>query len=265
MDKKNGSTGSRIKDFIFLIMTISIGIGSTMVISSFFGDHLEAVFKDMYVLDCVYQAISAAVGLILVLVFGRKSSLKCDAQGVKEGLTCGAPWIVTFSLTAVYLITGLKDHVGQDMIKWWQIVLLIVQCIMIGISEELIFRGAATELAFEIFGADTLKNAKMSIVFTSFVFGSMHLVNAIHPQISILAAAMQAVSAFGLGLVFGAIYYRSGRSIWPCVVYHALQDICAFVISGALYGVSQEQAIGKTGYEQALSSVIFVVWFFYLM
>ena len=264
-DMKNKITGTKIRAFVFIILTVLIGIGSTMVISRLFGEGLKALFPDYYALQFVYQAISVAVGLILVFVFHKKSALKIRAEGMKEGLICGLPWIVMILLTVVHFISSLKDHVSDNMISPWQILLFMAQCILIGVSEELIFRGSATELAFDIFGADTLKSAKLSIAFTSFIFGAMHLVNAINPEISFFAAAMQAVSAFCVGLVFGALYYRSGRSIWPSVVYHALQDACAFIISGALYGVSQEESIGGIGIGQILPSILFLIWFFYLM
>ena len=93
----------------------------------------------------------------------------------------------------------------------------------------------------------------------------MHLINAIHPEITFKAALMQAISVAGIGLVFGAIYYRSERMLWPCVVYHAIQDASGFAASGTLYGVTQKEAIGSMGIGQILYSLLFLVWFFYLM
>ena len=93
----------------------------------------------------------------------------------------------------------------------------------------------------------------------------MHLTNAISPQISLKAAAMQAISVFWMGLVFGAICYRSGRTIWASVLIHAILDFSAFVASGILFGITQEEAIGATGRGEAITSVIYVIWFLYLM
>ena len=89
--------------------------------------------------------------------------------------------------------------------------------------------------------------------------------NAISPQISLKAAAMQAISVFWMGLVFGAICYRSERTIWASVLIHAILDFSAFVASGILVGITQEEAIGATGRGHAITSVIYVIWFLYLM
>ena len=74
-DMKNKITGKKIRAFVFIILIVMIGIGSTMVISRLFGEGLKALFPDYYALQFVYQAISVAVGLILVFVFHKKSAL----------------------------------------------------------------------------------------------------------------------------------------------------------------------------------------------
>ena len=174
-------------------------------------------------------------------------------------------WILIPLIAIANILVDLRDTPDLQMIKGWEIALLMLQCVLIGVFEEGIFRGVATELSFEVFGVKTKKQARFAIAFVAFLFGAMHLINALHPQVSLKAAAFQAFSAGCLGLVFGAIFYRSGRTLWPCVIFHALQDASAFVASGALYGVSQEEAIGKTGVTQAVYSVLFFVWFLYLM
>ena len=247
-----------------MILAIGLGIGSGLAVSLLFGDRLNNMIPNYWILQLVNELITTVIGTVLICIYRKTRVLRSSAENMKEGLICGAAWIIIPVLAVLNLLTDLRDIPDAQLIKWWEITALVLQCILIGFFEEGVFRGIATELSFELFGDDNKKNTRLSIAFASFLFGAVHLINALHPEISIKAAAMQAVSAFAIGLTFGAIYYRSGRTIWPCVIFHAIQDLSAFVIKGSLFGVTQEDAIGDTGIGQVIYSVLFVVWFLYL-
>ena len=55
----------------------------------------------------------------------------------------------------------------------------------------------------------------MSIIFTSVLFGLMHLIWKSAPELIFTTSA---------GVVFGIIYYKS-KSIWPPVVAHIINNI----------------------------------------
>lgn len=255
----------KLKKLAEIVLAIGLGVGGSKLIAWLFGKALKAAFPNYFVLEFVMQLISAAIGLGLIFLFRKEKVLKFSGKDFKEGLACGAPILVIVALSAVSLIPGLSGAGGHQMIRWWEILLLALQCILIGFYEEAIFRGIVQELSFEIVGGDTLNKARTSIAMATFFFAVLHLKNAISPQISLKAAAMQAISVFWLGLVFGAICYRCGRTIWASVLIHAILDFSAFVASGILFGITQEEAIGATGSDQAISSVIYVIWFLYLM
>ena len=270
--EKNLSMGNREMNGIqkmakvaMIILTVTFGIGSGILISRLFGGQLKMLFPNYFALEFVSQLISVIIGFLMVILLRKQKVFSFSGNDVKEGLACGAPLIVVPLLAIANLAIDLRDVPDLQLIRGWEIALLMLQCLLIGLFEEMIFRGIALDLSFEIFGTQTKKQAKLAIIFVSFLFGAMHMINAIHPDVSVKAAAFQAFSAFGLGLVFGAIFYRSGRSIWPCAILHAVQDASAFVARGTLYGVTQEEAIGSTGISQAVYSVLFIVWFLYLM
>ena len=267
--EKNLSAGKGIRrewtKGMMILFAVAFGIGCSILIMSLFGKQLRILFPNYFALEFVSQLISVLIGFLMIFLLRKQRVFSVTANGMKEGLACGAPLVVAPILAIANLAIDLRDVPDLQLIRGFEIALLLFQCLLIGLFEEMIFRGIALELSFEIFGTQTKKQAKLAIAFVSFLFGAMHMINAIHPALSVKAAAFQAFSAFGLGLVFGAIYYRSGRSILPCVILHAVQDASAFVASGTLYGVTQEEAIGNTGIGQAVFSILFIAWFFYLM
>lgn len=263
--RENGVEGiERIKRGGLAILAIALGIGGGMLISLFFGKQLKAMFPNDYVFEFVTQFILALIGLAILFLFRKQRVLRYSAEGMREGLICGMAWIIVPITAILGLVFDAFNVSGLTWIKGWEMTFLFLQCLLIGLFEECLFRGVVLELSFDAFGAGNGKQARMAIVFGAFLFGALHLINALQPEITLTAAAMQAVSVFGLGLVFGAIFYRSGRSIWPCVILHAIQDASAFVSSGTLYGVTKEEAVGSTNVSQVLYSLLFVVWFFYL-
>lgn len=264
--KENRSNGlEKVTKGILALLAVVMGIGGSMLISILFGKQLKAAFPNNFVLEFVMELISALLALVLIFAYRKQKALRFSLNGMKEGMISGMAWIVLPIMAVLSVWFDVKNVQDLQWIQGWEMAFLFLQCVLIGLFEEIIFRGIVLELSFEIFGADTNKSAKRAIAFSAVTFGAIHLVNAIHPEITFMAALMQAISVAGVGLVFGAFYYRSERTLWPCVIFHAIQDASAFVVSGALYGVTQKDAVGSTGMGQALYSILFVAWFFYLM
>lgn len=266
MRRENKADGfGKMTKGVLAILAVVMGIGGSMLISLLFGKQLKAVFPNPYVLEFVMEFISAVLGLALIFVYRKQKALGFSVKGMQEGMICGMALIAIPILAVLGVWFDMKNMQDLQWIQGWEMILLFLQCVLIGLFEEIIFRGIVLELSFEMFGSDTKKQAKRAIAFSAIVFGAIHLVNAIHPEITFRAALMQAISVAGIGLVFGAIYYRSERTLWPCVIYHAIQDASAFVASGTLYGVTQKDAVGSTGMGQAIYSILFAALFFYLM
>jgi uncharacterized protein len=93
---------------------------------------------------------------------------------------------------------------------------LAVNCALIGLSEEWMFRG----ILFQ--ALRTRLSLWPAITVSSMMFGAVHLLNAFTTGY-VLLAALQALAASMSGLLFVAILIRTG-SIWPAIIYHALWD-----------------------------------------
>lgn len=68
---------------------------------------------------------------------------------------------------------------------------------------------------------------------------------------------VQALNAIVLGIVFGVVYVRSGKNIWPCIVLHSIQDTAAFLQSGMMNGGGIKDTVSN--YNANMISIIVVL------
>ena len=74
-------------------------------------------------------------------------------------------------------------------------------------------------------------------------FGAVHLTKALRPGVEFRSAATQAFVAVASGLLFCAIYFRTGKNLWYNMLLHALNDALSFIQSGALSGADSDAVI----------------------
>lgn len=91
---------------------------------------------------------------------------------------------------------------------WTGVAALAVLSIVIGFSEELVYRGYLVSTLTDVLGSKF-----WSVLVSAAVFGAMHLGQDI----------LTAWGAFLIGLVFGAFFVWT-RRIWPLVLAHAMID-----------------------------------------
>jgi membrane protease YdiL (CAAX protease family) len=91
---------------------------------------------------------------------------------------------------------------------WTGVAALAVLSIVIGFSEELLYRGYLLSTLKDVLGSKF-----WSVLVSAAVFGAMHLGQDI----------LTAWSAFLIGLVFGAFFVWT-RRLWPLVIAHAMFD-----------------------------------------
>ncbi|TVP85200.1 MAG: CPBP family intramembrane metalloprotease [Acholeplasmataceae bacterium] len=100
-------------------------------------------------------------------------------------------------------------------------VFMIVSAVILGpIVEEMIFRKA-------IFGLIT--NERIALTVSTLSFGFIHLI----AEASFMQALVNGISYFVMGLVFGFIYIRNGKNIWPVIIIHIITNLVA--VLGILY------------------------------
>lgn len=248
------------------------------------GNAIKGISSNTFIVEALTEGILAVFAIAMILIFRKQKALKFSSKGLKEGIVAGAGILFFVVLAALSVFVDLGNPKTPAMIRGWEIALLMLQCVFVGIFEEGIFRGVVLELMMDVFGctknvsedagkdADRntdrntdRKKAIYAIICASLMFGCVHLTNAALPEVTLLAAAFQGISSAAIGMVFGAIYYRAGRSIWVVGLIHAVFDAAAFVQGGALFGQTVEASVGKTNASVLLYAAIFIAWFLFLM
>jgi membrane protease YdiL (CAAX protease family) len=101
------------------------------------------------------------------------------------------------------------------------IAFVFVNTLLVGISEELMFRG----ILFR--GALSRMTRWKAIWLSCFLFGLVHALNVLITG-DLAAALLQALAAFMSGVLFMALRIRTG-SLYPLIIVHALWDFSLFV------------------------------------
>jgi len=95
--------------------------------------------------------------------------------------------------------------------------LMIISAVLLGpVVEELVFRKS-------IFGL--FNNDKVALVVSSLLFGSVHLLT----EESVIHALINGLSYIVLGLVFGLIYIKNNKNIWPPIIVHVISNTIAIL------------------------------------
>ncbi len=105
-----------------------------------------------------------------------------------------------------YLFSGAKIN----------IVLALISSVFISIMEELIFR------SFLCRSIEQISNQNKAIIFSSVLFGCLHLLNiGKYPLVFIL---LQVTYAFATGIAFSVVFYEC-KSVLPCILVHIAVDL----------------------------------------
>lgn len=175
--------------------------------------------------------------------------IKFSSKGFGKGFFVGLFVFVAAILRGIFWIVNYINGKETITVSALAIVLFIISMLFVGIAEEMLFRGILLNGFLDFFGEITTKSLRMAIFFSSLVFGLLHIFN-VTTGATLVGAVMQAINAIALGMVFGAIYVRSGKNIWSCIILHGFHDLASFINSGILRGASTSDAI--SGYDMSL-------------
>ena len=256
------NTSEKIKKVLAIAFSLFMGNGLLITFKAIFPTQLKAILPtNGNYRSFVIEAIGALITVGLIFLFKKINVLKITGKGLATGLVCGLPMLITYTLM---ILLSLLDLPGKTLLPTLELVLVISRWFLIGLAEEGLFRGVVQELFMDIFGSKTRKGVMLSIICTATVFGLNHLQNLL-AGVSLTFVLIQVANAIALGLVLGAITYRSGRSILPVVLIHALIDGASFINSGMLLGASDVQSINGLDLKSLVLVPIFVGIFIFLM
>lgn len=140
--------------------------------------------------------------------------------------------IVNFPFSA--LINGTAQIVQINLI--W---LFLIKCVLIGLSEEILFRGIIFRSLLEFFGKKD-KSCFLPVLLGSAIFALFHFVNLLDGA-GILAVLQQVGYTFLIGAMLSVVLLKT-ENIWLCVFLHALFDFGGLLISDLGTGNPQDLA-----------------------
>lgn len=161
--------------------------------------------------------VGIAGGALLLLVaallggYGRAIGLVGSAGSRLPLAGLAAAWVAAMLVVA---------FAGAGVPGLPALAFLVVNCVFVGVSEELMFRGFLLA-AFRDAGG------RRAVAWTALAFGAVHALNAVVTGEPVAAIA-QAALAVGMGIWAGALRLRTGSLLLP-VVLHGLWDLALFV------------------------------------
>ena len=143
----------------------------------------------------------------------------------------------------------------QPLLPLPRILTFMLNMILVGVAEELVFRGIIAQTLLERYGTARAGVWKACLV-SGVLFGAAHLSNLIGS--APFGVLMQCVFAASLGVMFAAIYFRTGN-LWVTVFLHSTMDIASMLIGG-LYGTTSV-AESVSGYDASrlLSVAVYLI------
>ncbi len=197
------------------------------------------------VMVIVTEGLSTLLMMLVLQRIHRAELLTRRGSSFKNCLLVAlCPLILSILSLMVQLFVAAEGN--AQLRPWDGIVTYVVSMMMVGVSEELMARAAIAETLLEHFGTDSLKNVWKSTVISALIFGLLHLTNMLSVN-SVKGVLIQAMSAFTGGILYAAIYYRTGN-IWVTVLLHGLNDVVAGLGAGVFtYEASVASGIESLG------------------
>lgn len=126
-------------------------------------------------------------------------------------------WRIWVAPVAMLTITGGAATRGFIEAGWGHYAGLLMACMLVGVTEELTFRGTLV-----VWLREAAYSEKTVLVASSALFGLFHLPNILIGG-DVLEVLVQVVATSVLGMSFYALRRASGK-LWPCMLLHAAYD-----------------------------------------
>ena len=144
--------------------------------------------------------------LLIVYLFGSAKVLSEKREGFFKTLIAGFPILI---MSVFYTLTNIKEIFSASHVN---LISLVLECLAIGLTEELICRGWLLGEFLKRY-SDKRKLVILSIVFSSLIFGGMHITNIWNAGQTVLDTLIQILFATAAGYFFGCLYFRTKNLI----------------------------------------------------
>ena len=169
MKLKNNRKASIIITAVLVALMIAyFGVAEALDLSQKLG---EDISKSLEMI--VTRALGGLVFIVIISYLGYKVLDPFKKPFWRSILFCLPAFIVVVNNLPIYpLALGIASVTAPA----WRIAMLAAECLMVGFFEETCFRGAVLSGFLEK-RRDSVKDRFLSIIYSSAVFGAVHLVN----------------------------------------------------------------------------------------
>lgn len=206
----------------------------------------------------LYSIASRFFGIILcfvlVLYCGFKGILKLYRRPFIKGLVAVLPcWLVALNNFPIIPVVfgGARVTASSNTI-----LLYALLCAFVGVFEELAYRGCVFMLILRN-KKKTTKDIFVAFIFSSALFGAIHLVNLIAGA-DPLGVVLQVGYSFLIGAMCSFVLIKTG-SVWHAALIHAVYNFCGGVVSQ--YGEGEIWTLP----EIALTAIVAVIVAVYIV
>ena len=173
-----------------------------------------------------YNAITGPIGMVLsiaIMMGVYKLWFRPEFEGMLKGDLPLGFLLGLIELIYVVVTFAVSMMFGYELNIKPLTSVIIFSSLGAGLGEEFIFRGVLISTLMRQW-KDQNKFRSAALV-SGIVFGLIHATN-VFAGADPLRTLLQVIGAVGIGILFTAVYLRSG-SILPCMFYHTLHDIIA--------------------------------------
>lgn len=199
-------------------------IGLLCVFMTGFGTALPQIIRLdtnlQYVVTTFFLIASIAIG-IFIMKKSRFSLFDYGFRKTERGSSRRIWWYIP--LIAVEVL-GVAMAGFSTKVTVQQYIILAFFTVAVGFNEEIYFRGLALKAMEE-------KGRKKAIIWSSVVFGSLHLINALNGK-DALDLVLQIFFAFLVGFVLAEIVSIT-KSLWIAIIWHASHDYISYITNDA--------------------------------
>lgn len=203
--------------------------------------------------DLAVETAGTVIAVIMLIAFRKTKLLKAEPGSFQKGLSAGAFMIVGAGLNALLSLTAV---VGKELKPAHEIAFFVLDMILTGVTEELIYRGVAFDYIHEAFGSSTKAGAYATSALSGAIFGILHLFNLFgsgNPS----AVIIQAVAAAATGFFFGAVYLRC-RNLRAMMALHAFNDFAIMLKEGLLIEGTIRSAVDSHSVKVLAGAVLYI-------
>jgi membrane protease YdiL (CAAX protease family) len=172
------------------------------------------------------------LGFVLAVVFLLLATRAFGWQGLGLQAPASGRKLVILWMPVLYILAIVAGACSVGLPPAGTIAIVLVNTSLIGVSEELMFRGILLR------GAVARFTIWPAVVLTSAIFGLVHTLNGLVTG-QFLLSSLQALAASMSGFFYLAVRIRT-RSLYPMIVVHALWDGSLIVLATAVGGTTRE-------------------------